>query len=452
MFFSIATFILCVIFGWILGIFSGLVPGIHVNNISVILVASSAIFYEFQIDTVHIASIILSCAISHTFHDILPTIFLGAPGSDTALAVLPGHRLLMAGLGPFAVRISALSSIGSVIFSTIFIIPLGLFFYFFYDFVSSYMGLILLTAAILLIISADGLFDKIKTLFVFIISGILGFYSFYIDGNFLSLGENASILMPILSGLFGASQLILSIMKYSEIPDSLLFSEKPSYKSLIKNSFIGSMSGAIVAWIPGISSSIATVYSIFIPESIVKFASFLGIVKKEPEFKFNSYMNMSYDSAKDYIMRISSINTSNAIFGLVAFFLINKSRNGAVIAINKLFLNAPEKISVINMDFLSLISLFLIFYIAIIICSFLSFFSTIEIGNKMTYFIQKINYQLFSILTLIFLSSLILIFTGISGLIIFFISILIGFLPIILNVRKSSLMGVILIPVMFYFL
>jgi len=39
-----------------------------------------------------------------------PSIFLGAPEADTALAVLPGHALLMEGRGEEAVRLSAIGS------------------------------------------------------------------------------------------------------------------------------------------------------------------------------------------------------------------------------------------------------------------------------------------------------------------------------------------------------
>lgn len=149
-------FLGCVFFGWVLGIFSGMIPGVHVNNISVLLVAFSSFFYELGADTFHIASVIIGCAVSHTFHDILPTIFFGAPGSDTALAVLPGHRLLMSGLGPFSVRLSALASFGSVVFSVFFILPLCLFFYFFYRSLFPFISFFLFFVSVLVILSADG--------------------------------------------------------------------------------------------------------------------------------------------------------------------------------------------------------------------------------------------------------------------------------------------------------
>lgn len=254
--------------------------------------------------------------------------------------------------------------------------------------------------------------------------------------------------MPLLSGLFGASQLILSLSGSFEIPPPLPFSKNPDYFSLIKNTIWGTFAGSVVAWIPGISSSIATVLSVFIPREIQKAGYFFGLCQKQEQ---GNESDMSEDSAKKYIIRISAINTSNTIFGLVAFFLIYKSRNGAVVSINRLFMNADPPLIISEVDTVGRLSIFLLFFVAILICGFLSFFSTIEIGQNMVHFIQKINYRVFSAVTLVFLTVLIFSVTGLYGFLIFFISTLVGFLPIFLKVRKSTLMGVILVPVTIYF-
>lgn len=117
-----------VLAGYLLGIISGLLPGIHTNNFALALVAFSPFLAEKGVAPFYIALIILSNAVSHTFHDIIPSVFLGAPDGDTALAVLPGHRLLLEGAGAEAVRLSALGSAGSVVASMLFVLPFSLFF------------------------------------------------------------------------------------------------------------------------------------------------------------------------------------------------------------------------------------------------------------------------------------------------------------------------------------
>ena len=103
---SLTLLIISIIIGFLLGIISGLTPGIHVNNFALILVAISPFLSGIGFASFYIAVIILSNSIAHTFLDIIPSVFLGAPEADTALAVLPGHALLMEGRGAEAIRLS----------------------------------------------------------------------------------------------------------------------------------------------------------------------------------------------------------------------------------------------------------------------------------------------------------------------------------------------------------
>src|SRR5207249_3978697 len=50
---------------------------------------------------------LLATAGSHAVFDFIPAVFLGAPTEDTALATLPGHRLLLVGQGAKAVAFAA---------------------------------------------------------------------------------------------------------------------------------------------------------------------------------------------------------------------------------------------------------------------------------------------------------------------------------------------------------
>ncbi len=125
---SLLLLLFSVIGGYLLGIISGLLPGIHNNNFALLLVAIAPSLAEKGIAPFYIAVIIISNSVAQTFHDIIPSVFLGAPDGDTALAVLPGHRLLLDGAGAEAVRLSALGSAGSVVASLLFVLPLLSFF------------------------------------------------------------------------------------------------------------------------------------------------------------------------------------------------------------------------------------------------------------------------------------------------------------------------------------
>jgi len=75
------------------------------NLVSVLVVTVSAYLLNlFSLPALGV--FIIAMAITHTFLDVLPAIFLGAPDSDTALGVLPGHKLLLEGKGLIAVKLT----------------------------------------------------------------------------------------------------------------------------------------------------------------------------------------------------------------------------------------------------------------------------------------------------------------------------------------------------------
>ncbi len=121
------------------GILTGLIPGIHVNNVAHMVLVSQTVIIslatmlfgwagpETKDIIIIISSLIIGTVVTHTFLDFIPSVFLGAPDGDTALSVLPGHRMLMEGRGFEAVKCSATGSFGAMIFALILLIPLRLF-------------------------------------------------------------------------------------------------------------------------------------------------------------------------------------------------------------------------------------------------------------------------------------------------------------------------------------
>lgn len=480
--------------GYLLGIFSGLVPGIHTNNFALMLVALSPSLTGQGIPPFYIALAILSNAVAHTFHDIIPSVFLGAPDGDTALAVLPGHRLLLEGFGAEAVRLSALGSAASVVASLIFVLPLSLFFGAAYPYLEEYMAWILLSIVGLMLMSEQG--EKLPgqgslavyryrafALFLFLLTGVLGFFAFRMEGMMtpiLSFGA-ASILLPLLSGLFGASQLVISLLTGSSMPTDSVSRMELSRKRIVRGVLTGSAAGSLVAWLPGVSSAIAALLArLFISEDFdtEKASRNAGIKKgeekgeekggnKEESDSGNSLaplqkdsleaepqemppLSVSWDaeesstdfeSAKEFIVSVSGVNTSNAIFGLVALMVIGKTRSGAMAAVNEIL--GPEVFGKASV---------LLFFAAILLSSLLSYFSTVFIGNNIHRILLKIDYHKLCFSVLLGLSGMVLLFTGLFGLFIFIISTPIGMLAAFMKVRKSHAMGVILLPVILYFL
>ncbi len=450
---SILIILLSVLSGYFLGVFSGLVPGIHTNNFALILVALSPMMGEYGIQPFYIAVIILSNSIAHTFHDVIPAVFLGAPDSDMALAVLPGHRLLLDGFGAEAIRLSALGSAGSVVFSMVIVLPLAAIFSIAYPVLQEHIAWILIFIVFLMVATEKGEYIigqgslahykyKAYAVVLFLLSGVLGLFAFEMEGlmvPFINFGA-PSILLPLLSGLFGASQLVISLLTHSTIPPQTFAKMTLSGKRIMRGIITGSAAGSIVAWLPGISSAIAAVLARL-------------VIRKDFDREGEDDGDVDPDGvdagSKEFIVSVSGVNTSNAIFGLVALSVIGKTRSGAMVAINDV-LGVANGITggVITLD----TSTLLLFFGVILLTAFLSYFSTIMIGNNVHRVLSRIDYSKLCIGVLIGLAFMVVLFTGFFGLLIFIIATPIGMLAPFFKVRKSNAMGVILLPVILYFL
>ncbi len=455
---SLALLFIAVFGGYLLGIFSGLLPGIHTNNFALALAAFAPFLAEQGIPPFYIVIAVLSNAVSHTFHDIVPSVFLGAPDGDTALAVLPGHRLLIEGAGAEAVRLSALGSAGSVAASLLFVLPLSLFFKAAYPFLEEYMAWVLISVVVIMLagekveqVEGQGLLAKyrykISALFLFFITGFLGLFAFARE-DFLSPVINfgtATVLLPLLSGLFGASQLVISLFTGSDIPEESTTGLNLSRKRIMRGIFTGSAAGSLVAWLPGVSSSIAALLArLFVKEDFDR----KDLQKNEGSGKSGTSLFRDpeadpelLESSKEFIVSVSGVNTSNAIFGLVAFLVIGKTRSGAMAAVSE----------ILGVGAFDLPTVLLCFF-AVLLASLFSYFSTVYIGNNAHRVLRKVDYSKLCAGVLFGLAVMVLLFTGMFGFFLFLISTPIGMLPSFMKVRKSHAMGVILLPVILYFL
>ena len=406
----------CLALGFALGIISGLTPGLHLNNFAAMLLALSSTLIALGLTPYEIASIILAASISQTFFDAIPAIFLGAPDSETALTVLPGQRLMLEGRGIEAIRLSALGSAGSIVFALLLVAPLSWAVSNYYDYLTKYMGVLLLAIALMMIRSERGpVIDgqgslvhwKYKTIagLLFLTSGFLGIFAFDHESMINSpLGLEPQVLLPLLSGIFGASSLLLSLSTNTEIPKQEESQIKIQGRSLIKAIFAGSLGGSAVAWIPGVSPSVASI------------AARLGAQASEEEF----------------LVSIAGVNSANALFSLVALYVIDKPRSGAAAAIQQL-LTLDQSI-VVQM------------IIMIVIVAAASYIACIGAARLAARTLSQLNYRWLCLIVLAFLVAMTYAFTGLFGLFIFFMSTVVGLIAPVAGIHKTHAMGVLMLP------
>ncbi len=398
MFFELA---LSFFIGILVGTFTGVFPGIHINLISTIILSSLTLLEKFSPESLIV--FITTIAITHTFLDFIPSIYLGAPEEDNFLSVLPGHQLLRKGQAHSAVVYTLYGSLTAL---PIILILTFIFIKFLpsvYNATEKIIPLILIFLSIYIIFRDK---EFLISLTVFILSGFLGFLTF-----------NTPVkepLLPLLSGLFGLSSLIISIKNKTQIPKQKILplsKIKLSKKEFLKSSLASFISAPLCSFLPGIGSGHAAVLGSEI-------------------FKQNK---------KEFLFSVGAINVIVLSLSFVVAFIIGKTRTGASAVVKEIL----NKISQENL---------ILILITIFITGIITFFIAIKISKLCSNYINNINYSKLSIITILILISLNLILTNYIGLIVLITSTSLGIFTILSNTRRINLMGCLLVPTIIYYL
>lgn len=394
--------------GTFLGLVAGLVPGIHSNTFAAMIVANFAIL-SFYLSPTDLGAMIITSAVAYTVANIIPTLFIGVPSEDTAIAVLPTHEMVLEGRGFVALSISCLSSL-LAIFISLPLFTTAIFVGQNYDFFKKTTPFVLLSISTLLIMSEKGeAFEgslsawrkRFYAFLVFLISGFLGLIALK-NSEMAEISPAGNVLLPLLTGLFGAPVLLISTSAPIKLPEQRIRFEFPEIYSV----FRGSLAGFFVSIFPGISSGVATVLAT------------LGERGKE-----------------SYISALSAANTANAILCFFMLITTGRTRSGAAEALKSLKL-IPDFAQIAILATLS---------------GLIAFFVTILIGQGLANKFSSIDSRKLSIAVLLFLIAIVFLLTGFFGLAIFSTAIPIGLATAYLGVRRVNCMGSLIFPLMLYY-
>ena len=396
--------IIATICGILCGIITGLIPGIHINLLAVLLLSVAPILLKYTNPLV-LCVFIIAMSVIHTFLDSIPSIFLGAPDSATALGVLPGHRYLLKGFGLMAVKLTIIGSFGALLLSML-LFPLLLpVVEFIYPYLSRAMGL-LLVSVIFFMIWRDK--KKVWAITVFLMSGTFGLVVLNIP-NF----DNA--LFPMLSGLFGISTLLMSLQDKNTIPEQKQSTDIKLKKGLVFTALSsGTLSGFITAVMPGLGGYTAAVISMQLPWC-----------KKLGDHGF--------------MMLMGSINTVNFILSMVTLYVLDKARNGSIIVVKEL-MPAITGMSIV------------VFLCVTLVAGCAGVYLALFFGRLFSTWISKVNYKLVVWSVIGFIVVLAIILTKWIGIMVLFTSTALGFIPAITKVTRTHAMGCLLLPVVLFFL
>ena len=392
--------ILATVLGIFSGIITGLIPGIHVNLVCTLLLSLSLFFLNI-FPPITLATFIIAMSVTHTFIDSIPSIYLGAPDSSMALSVLPGHKLLLQGKGHEAVLLTIIGSLSALILG-ISIIPLTIpLLEFIYPYLKLAIPHILIMSSTYIIMKDK---SKFWALFCFFLAGTFGLVVFKTKMD--------NPLFPMFSGLFGTSTLLISLTQKTSLPQQIIsqpiIKQAQAFKSILASVF----SGGLVSFLPGMGSAQAAIIG--------------STLIREVE-------------TKTFLIMIGGINTVNFVLSFISLYILDKARNGAIVAVSKLLESFSLK------DLILFVGVALVAGgTATIIAIYLS-----KIFSKL---ITKVNYKLLCISIICLIAILVTILTGFLGLFILIIATAIGIIPISKNIGRNHLMGCLILPVILYFL
>ena len=403
--------------GAAIGTLSGLVPGIHVNTLSMILLAfggplldAVSVFVPYGSAPVMLACCIMSAAVVHSMVSFVPSAFIGIPDTESVLSVLPAHRMVLEGEGMVAVRCAAIGSLTGAITSLIVAVPLylmlgnGL-----GDYLNSILIAVLLIVLALMVLEESGM-SRLYALAIIIASGAAGLIVMLDIVPMESItGMEPETMFPLLTGLFGIPSLLWQ--GGAEIPpqyDDEVLPVSPSYG--VK----GVLTGCVTGWFPGITSTAG--------------AMIAGRI-------------FGNGDTRGFISMVSSISTASAMFAFITLSLTGKERSGTMSAINSLV--EGTDISLGSVTFTCIL-------VSMGIAAVLGYVITVWSGKRMCTFVQRLDMNVFNRAIQILMISLTIVFCGYWGLVVLAACTLIGMAPLVLGIRRIHLTGCLIVPVLLF--
>jgi putative membrane protein len=384
--------------GALLGIFSGLVPGLHINIIAAAIIGMPFIRgapNEF------FPCLIFSAASAQIFSSFIPAVFLGAPGSENFISALPGHKLLLLGRGVRAVFLTGTGALLSMLFSIMLLPLFAVFSPKIYSFAEPGIPYVLIAVSLSMILREENFKKKFWALSCFLLSGAFGLI--------ILNSQIRNPLTPMLSGLFGAGMIISSMAKKQKIPEQGDEACGISGEEL-KSVPAAALSGGLVCTFPALG-----------PGQAAAIASEVSSSKDER-----------------YLILTGGISAANLILSLATAFAIGKARNGAT----ALAVQAGISLNLI---------------ITLACCALaagaVAFGASMGIARIFSGIVPRINYFLLCAFSLLVISSITAFSSGITGVIALFSCAALGIAANISGINRTSLMGCLIIPVVLnYFL
>lgn len=383
--------------GIALGTVSGLVPGLHANNFALLLAGFAP---AIPARPLYVGSAMLAAGVVHTFLDIVPALALGVPDPAMATTALPGHRLVLRGRGREALRLSALGSALAVGFAIPLAVPITLTMVRVYPAIAAHLSLVLAVLCVVLVVSERTMRSRLGAAIVLTASGTLGMLTLDLPtGGVFPAGD---MLSPLFAGLFGAP-ILIEALSGEGVPEQDDERITTSRRFVLLVGFVGTLSGAVVGYLPGISSAIAA-------------AGALALIP--------------HRGPRAFVVASSGVSTANTVFALFALVALGSPRTGVLVALERT--GAPHDLPVLLGS--------------VAVAAAVGFLFVVLIGDWYLDAVGAVDNVALSLSVLGFLCLLVYAFTGLVGVGVLVVSTAVGLIPAQFGTRRMTCMGVLLVP------
>lgn len=385
--------------GITLGTVTGLIPGLHANNFALLL---AAVATDLPGPPRLVGVAMLAAGVVHTFLDIVPALALGVPDAAMAATALPGHRLVIAGRGREALRLSALGSGLAVALAVPLALPVTWVMSVAYPTIRANLAMVLVPIVCVLVVTERSHRARAWALSIVAGATVLGVVT--LDLNPAAPLAAGGVLTPLFAGLFGAP-VLLDAVGGAGVPDQADPAVTTRRVVVAGTALAGAIGGAIVGYLPGISSAIAAV--------IVLTAVPGGA------------------GDRGYVVATSGVNTANTVFALFALIALGTPRTGVLVAFEQV--NAP-----LNLPLL---------LAGVAIAAVAGFCLVVLVGDRYLATVGRMDYARLSIGVLGLLVVVSWLFAGPAGIAIFVVATGLGLVPVRVGTRRVHLMSVLIGPI-----
>lgn len=382
-----------------LGTLSGLTPGLHVNTLAVFLAAVAS---RVPGDPVTVGVIVLAAGVTHSFLDVVPALALGVPDAAMAVTALPGHRLVLAGRGREALRLSALGSASAVALAFVVGWPVTVGMRWLSPYLDAHLPAVLAGVACALVASERTRRARLGAGLGVAASGVFGVYA--LDVSLAAPLGRGDVLLPVFAGLFGVP-VLLAALRGSGVPPQDDAAVESAPRNVGRSALAGSLAGAVVAYVAGVSSAIAATAA-------------LGVLPR------------TGDPDRAYVVATSGVNTSNTIFALYAFVSLGAPHTGVLVALDRS--GAPLDLPV--------------FALSVLLAAAVAVCLVVTIGDVYLRTVGRLDHRRLVVAVLLLVCGLTYVLSGPLGVAILAVASALGHVPVHFGARRTCLMGVLLVP------